>query len=145
MFILAILSSVALLIMGIKHAIFLVFLPHLMNLIPYVGPLIAAVLPISYALLTTDSLFYPFAIFMAFNLIQILESNLLTPKIVGSNVSLNPLVTFLALLIGGTIWGVIGMILFIPTTAILKKLFELSEATAPYAFLMGDEKTKKTG
>ena len=81
---------------------------------------------------------------IAFTLIQSIEGNFLTPKIVGSNVSLNPFITFFALLLGAAIWGVIGMILIIPTIAIMKKLFELSPATQPYAYLMGAEEEKKT-
>lgn len=142
--IMAVLGSVALSIIGIKHAIFFGVFAGLMNLIPYLGPLVAALLPITFALITKDSLIYPLAVFLSFQLIQILEGNFLTPKIVGSSVSLNPMVTFLGILIGASLWGVIGMILIIPTLAILKKLFELSPATQPYAFLMGTEKQDKS-
>jgi predicted PurR-regulated permease PerM len=143
MVILAILSTGALLGLGIKHAVFFGVFAALMNLVPYVGPLAAAILPFTFALLTKDSLWYPFGVAIAFTLIQSIEGNFLTPKIVGSNVSLNPLITFIALLVGAAIWGVIGMILIIPTIAIMKKLFELSSATQPYAYLMGAEAEKK--
>lgn len=141
--IMALLGSLALWIIGIKHAIFFGVFAGLMNLIPYLGPLVAALLPIIFALITKDSLIYPLAVFLSFQLIQILEGNFLTPKIVGSSVSLNPMITFLGILIGASIWGVIGMILIIPSLAILKKLFELSPATQPYSFLMGEEKQVK--
>lgn len=141
--IMALLGSIALWIIGIKHAVFFGVFAGLMNLIPYLGPLVAALLPITFALITKDSLIYPLAVFLSFQLIQILEGNFLTPKIVGSSVSLNPMITFLGILIGASVWGVIGMILIIPSLAILKKLFELSPATQPYAFLMGEEKVNK--
>ena len=144
MLILAVLCTAALLGLGIKHAVFFGVFAGLMNLIPYVGPLLAAILPFTFALITKDSLWYPFGVVIAFTVIQALEGNFLTPKIVGSNVSLNPFITFFALLVGAAIWGVIGMILIIPTIAILKKLFELSPATEPYAYLMGSEEEKKT-
>jgi predicted PurR-regulated permease PerM len=143
--IMAILGSVALSIIGIKHAIFFGVFAGLMNLIPYLGPLLAALLPIIFALITKDSLIYPLAVFLSFQLIQIVEGNFLTPKIVGSSVSLNPMITFLGILVGASLWGVIGMILIIPSLAILKKLFELSPSTQPYAFLMGADKQDNPG
>ncbi len=144
MLILAVLSTAALLGLGIQHAVFFGVFAALMNMIPLVGPLMAAILPFTFALVTKDSLWYPFGVVIAFTLIQSIEGNFLTPKIVGSNVSLNPFITFFALLVGAAIWGVIGMILIIPTIAIMKKLFELSPATEPYAYLMGAEEEKKT-
>lgn len=139
MLILGIVNTAVLLALGIKHAIFFGMLAGLLNIIPYLGPSLGAILPFLFALLTKDSLFYPFAIVVSFTLIQFLESTYLTPKITGANVSLNAFVTFVGLLIGGAIWGITGMILIIPTIAILKKLFELSPETEPYAYLFGEE------
>lgn len=142
MLILGIVNTGVLFALGIKHAIFFGMFAGLLNIIPYVGPLIGAMLPFFFALLTKDSLFYPFAVVIAFTLIQFLESSFLTPKITGANVQLNAFVTFLGLLIGAAIWGIVGMILIIPTIAILKKLFELSPDLEPYAYLFGEERTR---
>lgn len=142
MLILGVVNTGVLFALGIKHAIFFGMLAGLLNIIPYVGPLLGATLPFFFALLTKDSLFYPFAIVVSFTLIQFLESAFLTPKITGANVNLNAFVTFLCLLIGGAIWGIVGMILIIPTIAILKKLFELSPDLEPYAYLFGEENPK---
>jgi len=139
MCILAVVNTAVLFALGIKHAIFFGVLAGMLNIIPYLGPTLGAILPFFFALVTKDSLFYPFAIVVAFTFIQLLEGSFLTPKITGSNVNLNALVTFLGLLIGGAIWGIVGMILIIPTIAILKKLFELSPDTQPYAYLFGEE------
>ena len=139
MLILGIVNTIVLFALGIKHAIFFGMLAGLLNIIPYVGPFVGALLPFFFALLTKDSLFYPFAIVIAFTLIQFLESSFLTPKITGANVQLNAFITFLGLLIGAAIWGIVGMILIIPTIAILKKLFELSPDLEPYAYLFGEE------
>lgn len=139
MLILGVVNTCVLFALGIKHAIFFGMFAGLLNIIPYLGPFLGAILPFFFALVTKDSLFYPFAIVIAFTLIQFLESSYLTPKITGANVSLNAFVTFLGLLIGGAIWGIVGMILIIPTIAILKKLFELSPETEPYAYLFGEE------
>ncbi|OYQ34450.1 AI-2E family transporter [Flavobacterium cyanobacteriorum] len=139
MLILAIVNTAVLFALGIEHAIFFGVLAGVLNIIPYLGPSLGAVLPFLFALLTKDSLFYPIAVLVAFTFIQLLEGAFLTPKITGGNVNLNALVTFLGLLIGGAIWGIMGMILIIPTIAILKKLFELSPDTQPYAYLFGEE------
>jgi predicted PurR-regulated permease PerM len=139
MLILAIVNTAILFALGIEHAIFFGVLAGMLNIIPYLGPSLGAILPFFFALMTKDSLFYPIAVVIAFTFVQLLEGAFLTPKITGGNVNLNALVTFIGLLIGGAIWGIVGMILIIPTIAILKKLFELSPDTQPYAYLFGEE------
>lgn len=139
MMILAIVNTAVLFALGIEHAIFFGVLAGMLNIVPYLGPTLGAVLPFTFALITKDSIFYPIAVVVAFTFIQFLEGAFLTPKITGSNVNLNALVTFLGLFIGGAIWGIVGMILIIPSIAILKKLFEMSPDTQPYAYLFGEE------
>lgn len=139
MLILAVVNTAILFALGIEHAIFFGALAGFLNIIPYLGPMLGAILPFLFALITKDNVFYPIAIVVAFTFVQTLEGAYLTPKITGSNVNLNALVTFIGLLIGGAIWGIIGMILIIPTIAILKKLFEMSPDTQPYAYLFGEE------
>lgn len=139
MFILAVVNTAVLFALGIKHAIFFGVLAGVLNIIPYLGPSLGAILPFLFALITKDSAFYPIAVVVSFTFIQLLEGAFLTPKITGGNVNLNALVTFIGLLIGGAIWGIMGMILIIPTIAILKSLFELSPDTEPYAYLFGEE------
>ncbi|TVQ15773.1 MAG: AI-2E family transporter [Bacteroidetes bacterium] len=144
--ILAILNSIALLSLGIKHAFLFAAFAALLNVIPFLGPFIGAILPITYAFLTKDSLWYTFGVFMAFYIIQLFESNLFTPRIVGGRVSMNPLMTIIALFVGNFIWGLAGMILFIPGIAILKVIFDEVEGMEAYGFLLGDIKSaeKKT-
>jgi predicted PurR-regulated permease PerM len=136
--ILAVLNSIALLSLGIKHAFLFAAFAALLNVIPFLGPFIGAILPIMYAFLTKDSLWYPMGVFLAFYVIQLFESNLFTPKIVGGKVSMNPLMTILALFVGNFIWGLAGMILFIPGMAILKVIFDEMPGMEPYAFLLGN-------
>lgn len=137
--VLAVLNITALSLIGVKHAVFFGMIAAFLNIIPYVGPLIGSLLPITYAFLTMGSLFSPLAVLVSFQLIQLVESNFLTPKIVGSNVNLNAFVTFLGLLVGGSIWGIAGMILIIPAMAIMRAIFELNEETYPFATLFGEE------
>jgi predicted PurR-regulated permease PerM len=142
MLILAVLNTLALYLIGVEHALFFGLIAALLNIIPYLGPFLGAILPFTFAFLTMDSLMYPLLVLLSFTLIQLIESNFLTPKIVGGTVNLNALITFLGLLIGAAIWGVVGMILVIPTLAILKRIFDLDESTKPYSYLFGEEEIK---
>lgn len=141
MCILFVLNSIALFSLGIEHALLFAGIAAFLNIIPFVGPLIGSSLPILFAFITKDSLFYPVAVLGSFILIQSIEGNFLTPKIVGNNVSLNPFITLIALIIGGSIWGVVGMILFIPLVAILKEIFSAVDGLEPYSYLLGDPHT----
>lgn len=142
MLILGIVNTIVLFTLGIEHAIFFGMVAGLLNIIPYLGPMLGAVMPFLFALITKDNLFDPIAVLVSFTLIQFLEGTYLTPKITGANVNLNAFVTFIGLLIGGAIWGIVGMILIIPTIAILKRLFELNPNTEPYAYLFGEEDSR---
>lgn len=135
--ILAVLNSTMLWVLGVRHALFFGVFAALLNIIPFVGPLLGSILPILYALLTMDSLWIPFFVLLGFYVIQLFESNLFTPSIVGSQVSLNPLVTLLAIFIGAQIWGLVGMILFIPASAVLKVIFDEVDSLNAYGFLLG--------
>ncbi|WP_044117748.1 AI-2E family transporter [Alkaliflexus imshenetskii] len=142
--ILAVLNSIALYSLGIKHALLFAVFAAFLNVIPFLGPFIGSVLPITFALLTKDSLWYSFGVFLAFYVIQLFESNLFTPKIVGAKVSMNPLMTIIALFVGNFIWGLAGMILFIPGIAILKVIFDEIEGMEAYGFLLGAIGSKQT-
>ena len=135
--ILAVINSIMLYIIGVNHALFFAVFAAVLNVIPFIGPIIGSILPVIYSLITMDSLIYPIVILVGFYIIQLFESNLFTPTIVGSKVSLNPLVTLLAIFIGGQIWGLAGMILFIPAGAMLKEIFDEVESLKPYGFLLG--------
>lgn len=138
MCILFVLYSVLLFSLGIKHAMLFAAIAAVLNIIPYIGPIMGSVLPMLFAFVTKDGMFYPLAILVGTVIIQSVESNFLTPKIVGNNVSLNPFVTLLAIIIGGSIWGVVGMILFIPMIAILKEILGAVDGLQPYAYLLGN-------
>lgn len=141
--ILAILNSIALYSFGLRHALLFAVFAALLNVIPFLGPFLGATLPISYAFLTKDSLWYPFGIFLTFYVIQLAESNIFTPRIVGGKVSMNPFMTILALLLGNFIWGLAGMILFIPGMAMLKVIFDEVDGLQPYGFLLGSTRPKE--
>ncbi len=141
--ILAVLNTATLYAFGIKHALLFGVFAAMLNVIPFLGPILGSALPIFYALLTKDSLWYPIGILISFYIIQLFESNLFTPKIVGGKVSMNPLMTILALFIGNFIWGLAGMILFIPGLAILKVIFDEIPGMEPYGYLLGNVNAEK--
>lgn len=142
--ILAVLNSTMLLIIGVDHAIFFGVFAAMLNVIPFIGPLMGSVLPILYSLITMDSLIYPIIILAGFYVVQLLEGNLLTPVIVGSSVSMNALATLILLFVGAQIWGLAGMILFIPLGAIFKIVCDEVESLKPFGYLLGRDTGDKS-
>lgn len=118
--IVGVLNSIGLLALGIEHAILFGMLTAIMTIIPYVGIIVSAMLPISVAFITKDSVWYPLGVVAVFSFVQYLEGNVIFPKIVGTQLNVSTWATLVAIILGGIIWGVSGMILFIPFVAILK-------------------------
>ena len=145
------LNSIGLLALGIPSAFFFGFLAASLLIIPYIGILVGSILPIIVALVTKDSAMYAVGVAGIFFFIQMLEGNIITPYIVGSKISVNPLAAILGLFLGGTLWGIAGMALALPITATLKVIFDAVEPLKPYGYLMGEpeivkervEKTRK--
>ena len=135
------LNTIGLWIVGIDYAIFFGFLAALLTIIPYIGIFIGSLLPIAFALLTKDSAWSAVGVIAVFSIVQFAESNFITPKIVGSRVSINPFAAIVALLIGGQLWGAAGMILSIPLTAILKVIFDTQPSTKALGYFLGSELT----
>jgi len=137
--IMAVLNVGGLLIIGIPYAVFFGIVAALLTIIPYVGIIIGSIPPILIALIMTDSVFYPVAVIILFVIVQTLEGNFITPKIVGSKVSVNALAAMVALVVGGFLWGAIGMILSIPITGMLKVILHQSPKTRPWSMLIGQD------
>lgn len=138
-FIAGTLNSIGLLILGIDHAIFFGFLSGLLTMIPYVGISIGATLPTLLALITKESGWYAVGVIGVHAFVQFLEGNFITPKITGSRISINALAAIVALLVGGKIWGIVGMILAVPAVGILKIVISYSSSFKPWVILLGDE------
>jgi predicted PurR-regulated permease PerM len=118
--IVGVLNSFGLAALGIRHALLFGMLTAVMTMIPYVGIILSALLPVTMAFLTKDSLWYPLAVIGVFAFVQYLEANVIFPKVVGRQVNLSTWATLVSVIAGGIIWGVAGMVLFIPVVAILK-------------------------
>jgi len=137
--ILAVLNSIGFLLLGINHAILLGLIAAILNIIPYIGVLIGSIFPIAIALLTKDSMWYAVGALGVCVFVQFLDNNFITPNVVGSAVSINPLATLIVLLIGGMIWGLAGMMLFIPYLGMLKVVLDNTESIRHFGFLIGEE------
>lgn len=114
------LNSIGLLLLGVEHAILFGMLTAFMTMIPYIGIIISSLLPITVAWITTNSFFYPLAIVGIFTFVQYLENAVIFPKVVGRQMNVSTWAILVALLAGGILWGVSGMVLFMPFVAILK-------------------------
>jgi predicted PurR-regulated permease PerM len=136
--IIAALNSVALLILGVKYAILLGVIGAILNLIPYIGGVVAILLPVLISFVTKDGYTTPILIIASYTVIQFLDNNVIVPRIVSSKVSVNALISILVVLLGGTLWGFSGMFLSIPFVAVLKIIFDRIEELKPWGKLLGD-------
>lgn len=91
-----------------------------MTIIPYLGIIISALLPITIAWITKDSIWYPIGVVGVFILVQYLEANVIFPKVVAKQLNISTWATLVAIIAGGILWGMSGMILFIPFLGMLK-------------------------
>lgn len=137
-FIVGTLNTIGLLILGITNSIFFGFLAAILLLIPYIGILIGSLIPALIALATKDSAWYAFGVVAIFGFIQFLEGNFITPKIIGSKVSINSFIAILSFIIFSMLWGVEGMVVALPITATLKIIFDNFPKYQAYGFLIGE-------
>lgn len=134
--IVGILNSIGLLALGIRHAVLFGMLTAIMTIIPYIGIIISALLPISVALITKDSIWYPLGVVAVFAFVQYLEANVIFPRMVASQLKVSTWATLVAILTGGILWGISGMILFIPFVGILKLLLDHIPEWEPVKILL---------
>ena len=138
----AILDTVGLLLLGIEYAVVIGILGALLNLIPYIGSMIAVAIPMMIALVTKDSAWSAVYVLLLYYTVQLIDNNFFVPKIVASKVRINALVSIFAVLAGGALWGVPGMFLSIPLVAIIKVICDHIEPLKPIGFLLGDTMPK---
>jgi predicted PurR-regulated permease PerM len=135
----AILNSVALMILGIKYAILLGSIGALLNILPFIGGVIAILLPLIIATVTKDGFGSQIGIVIAYVTIQFIDNHFLVPYIVSSKVKINALTSIIIVLLGGLVWGIAGMFLSIPFIGILKIIFDRTPDLKPWGKLFGDE------
>jgi predicted PurR-regulated permease PerM len=135
--IVATLNSIGLLLLGIDYAIILGITGALLNVIPYIGGVIAIALPVIIAFVTKGSS-YSILVVGVYVLIQFIDNHFIIPRIVASRVKINALISIIAVLMGSALWGIPGMFLSIPLTAIIKVIFDHIESLKPWGFLLGN-------
>jgi len=140
---LAVINSAGLYLIGVKYPLFWGTLAGLLAVIPYLGTALGGMLPFLYSLATSDYSWQPIAVLVFYGFVQFLEGNIITPKIVGDKVNVNPLVAIVALVFFGQYWGVGGVILALPLTSILRIIFAQFEETESLAHLMSTDASTK--
>jgi len=136
--IVAVLNSTALLILGVENAILIGIIGAILNLLPYIGGIIAITLPVLMATVTKDGVTTQILIVGAYLLIQFIDNNILVPRIVSSKVQINALISIIIVLLGAALWGISGMFLSIPFIAVLKIIFDRVDGLKPWGKLLGE-------
>jgi predicted PurR-regulated permease PerM len=136
------LTSIGLYFIGVKYALLLGILTGILNLVPYLGILVAGGLTILASLTGTPELSMILGVIIVNVLVQIIDNNILVPLIINTKVQINALVSIVGIIVGGQIAGIAGMFLAIPLLAILKIIFDRIESAEAWGYLMGDNMPK---
>lgn len=134
-----VLNSVGLLLLGVPHAILFGFIASVLTFIPYIGIIIGSLLPITMAWISHDSIWYPVAIVAIFTFVQYLEANVIFPLSVSSRLRVNTLVMLIAIFVGGLLWGMAGMILFVPFVGMAKLIADHSPSLQTLSLILGPD------
>jgi predicted PurR-regulated permease PerM len=138
----ATMTTIGLMLIGVKYAILLGVMTGILNLIPYIGILLAGILSIVATLTGTPDLSIITGVIVVTVVVQLIDNNILVPVIVSSKVEINPFISIISIIIGGAISGVSGMFLALPILAVLKVIFDRIDALEPWGYLMGDHLPK---
>lgn len=138
--ILTVLYSIGLFIIGIKNAFLLSAIAALLTIIPYIGPLVGGMFPFFMALVTEDSFAPALWVAVVITFIQVVDNYFIEPYVVGGAVNLSAFFTILVLIVGGYLWGVAGVILFLPLFGVVKVVLDNVNVLHPYGYLIGDQK-----
>lgn len=136
------LNVIGFLILGIKYAVFLALLAALLNLIPYVGMLVANILCMLITVVSSADINNAIGVGIVLAVVQFLDNNFGMPLIVGNKVRINALVTIIGVLVGGALCGIPGMFLAIPGLAVIKVICDRVNELKPWGKLLGDDLVK---
>ncbi len=131
-------------IIGLKNAFLLAFIAALLTIVPYVGSIVGGLFPFAVALITEDDTNVAIGALAVIVIIQGIDNYFIEPYIIGGEVSISGFFTILILLIGGLVWGVAGMILFLQMLGVAKIVFDSVPELQAYGYLIGDQKEEKT-
>ena len=120
------LSIIAFYLLDISNYISIGILIGLAHLIPYFGPIVGAIIAITLTVLTADSLKLVVAVIIALATVKLLYNLLLSPIIKSYSIDLHPLIILLIMLLGSYVWGLLGLLLFVPIATIFVIIFRES-------------------
>ncbi|MGN6646052.1 MAG: AI-2E family transporter [Cytophaga sp.] len=142
----AIMTYIILILFGIKSAIFFSVFLAILNIIPYLGNLIAYIGILSFVWITKDSGSTVIYVTICLYFSNMIQENILRPKLIGDKMEINPFMILSAVMLGAIIWGVSGMVLFVPFLGIGKALVESNPEWNKYAILFssgeGDKRNR---
>ncbi len=138
----SVLTSIGLYFIGLKYIILLGIITGILNLIPYLGILVAGILTIISSLSSTSETSLILGVIIVNIIVQVIDNNILVPMIINKKVQINAFVSIIGIIIGGQIAGIAGMFLAIPILAILKIIFDRIESVEAWGYLMGDNLPK---
>lgn len=133
------LNSFALMLIGVPSAIVIGVIGGILNLLPYIGGVVAIALPVLMVTITREGYTGQLMVIGAYSVIQFIDNNFLVPRIVSSKVQINALISIVIVLMGGLLWGLSGMFLSIPFIGVLKIVFDRVDDLKPWGRLLGDE------
>ena len=137
------LNSAGLWLLGVPHPVLFGFVASILTFIPYVGIIAGSLLPVTMAWITYDSIWYPLGVVGIFSFIQYLEANVIFPLAVSSRLNVNALVMLIAIFVGAIVWGMAGMILFVPLVGIAKLIADHNPRWKTVSMILGVEKPVK--
>ena len=139
MLVVFVLNAIGFVILGIQYAFFLALVAALLNLVPYIGMLVANIFCMVITFVLSEDGYDVLWVGAILAAVQFLDNNFLMPLIVGSKVKINALVTLLGVLVGGALCGISGMFLSIPGLAVLKVIFDRVDSLKPYGLMLGED------
>lgn len=128
----------AFLFLEVKYALLLAVIGAVLNIIPYLGVIMTCVLTALISLTTDSPATVAWAV-AAIIIVHMIDSNILSPRIIGSRVKLNALASIIGVITGSALWGLPGTFMAMPIIAIMKVVFEEIEPLRPFAILIGDD------
>jgi AI-2 transport protein TqsA len=137
--VLAVPAMLVLWICGVKFVLLWGVLTFFANFVPYLGSLVACGLPMLFAFLDVDFGWRPLAVAILLPAVHVSSAYIIEPAMTGKAVNLSPLVVLISLSFWGLCWGLTGMVLAVPLTAVLKIILESAPGTRPIAALMGGD------
>jgi predicted PurR-regulated permease PerM len=142
-FLLWIMYGIGFSIIGVENAIFFAVLCGLLEIVPFVGNITGTTLTVLVSAMHGATVEVILGIIIIYSIVQLIQGWVLEPLILGPQVKINSLFTIIALVLGELLWGIPGIILAIPLTAMFKIVCDHIEPLKPYGFLIGEIETTK--